>query len=57
MGRGGYGTVDFWDEYYAVDKPEPYDWFFGCGHLAPLLKILLDKDDEILVVRRARITF
>jgi hypothetical protein len=50
MGKGGYGTIDFWDEYYVVDRPEPYDWFFPCSYLAPLLVRLLSPDEEILMV-------
>lgn len=50
MGKGGYGTVDFWDEYYVIDRPEPYDWFFGCSFLEPLLRYLLREDEEILMV-------
>lgn len=51
MGRGGYGNVEFWDDYYVTDRPEPYDWFFSCAHLAPLLlAVLPDKSQEILMV-------
>ena len=30
MGKGAYGTVEFWDEYYVVDRPNPYDWWVMC---------------------------
>jgi len=50
MGRGGYGNVEFWDDYYVTDRPEPYDWFFSAKHLTPLLKLILRPSDEILMV-------
>lgn len=50
MGRGGYGTVEFWDEYYVTDRPEPYDWFFSCAYLGELITGLLRPSDRILMV-------
>ena len=45
-----YGTVEFWDEYYVDDRPDPYDWFFPCTYIAPLLRPLLRSSDELLMV-------
>ena len=50
MGKGAYGTVEFWDEYYVDDRPEPYDWFFEWEYIAPTLTPLLAFDARILVV-------
>ena len=51
MGKGAYGTVEFWDEYYVDDRPEPYDWFFEYEYIAPTLAPLLpDVDARILIV-------
>ena len=50
MGKGAYGNVEFWDEYYVVDRPEPYDWFFPCSHLAPLLRLLLPNLDASILM-------
>jgi SAM-dependent methyltransferase len=45
-----YGTVEFWDEYYVDDRPEPYDWFFPCSFIAPLLRRILRPEEEHLMV-------
>uniref|UniRef100_A0A7S2SBX8 Methyltransferase type 11 domain-containing protein n=1 Tax=Rhizochromulina marina TaxID=1034831 RepID=A0A7S2SBX8_9STRA len=50
MGRGGYGTVDFWDDYYVTDRPEPYDWFFSCSYLGGVIGELVSPHQDILMV-------
>ena len=51
MGRGGYGTVDFWDEWYAEEEHvAPYDWLLAFEDVSAALEVLLpDHDARILV--------
>ena len=50
MGKGRYGWVEWWDEYYVDERPQPYDWFCSCHYMATLIESLVRVEEEILMV-------
>lgn len=53
MGKGGYGTIAFWTEWYSeAEHIEPYDWLVTWEDVGPAIEALLDynHDARILVV-------
>ena len=51
MGRGGYATTEFWDEWYAEEEHEAYDWLLAYEDVAAALDVLIpSRDARICVV-------
>ncbi|KAJ8607281.1 hypothetical protein CTAYLR_009536 [Chrysophaeum taylorii] len=51
MGRGAYGTVEFWDEWYAEDDHADYDWLLAWDDFGEAIESLIgDHDKRVLVV-------
>ena len=52
MGRGGYATTEFWDEWYGeAEHAGGYDWLLAFEDVAPAVEALIGGHDaRILVV-------
>eukprot|EP00629_Pelagomonadales_sp_RCC1024_P002412 CAMPEP_0119282990 /NCGR_PEP_ID=MMETSP1329-20130426/27654_1 /TAXON_ID=114041 /ORGANISM="Genus nov. species nov., Strain RCC1024" /LENGTH=98 /DNA_ID=CAMNT_0007283655 /DNA_START=96 /DNA_END=388 /DNA_ORIENTATION=- len=51
MGKGAYGTVDFWDEWYLEEEHAGgYDWLFAYEDVGPAVEALLTPDARVLVI-------